>query len=387
MDWLKLKNNIKRLLFFFIEGLSVLFERNRSFKKAEIKNILVIGGGYLGDLLLIFPAIESLSAYFPNVPLSLMVSSNSKKILTLFPKKGIISSLIEFNPEKEHNNFLKKLSLAFSLRSSRFDLIYSPNRGKGMRGMFLMNLIIGAPHRIGFRIGKVGLFNTIKIDFKDDTPIIKQNLALLKAAGVEIITKKIGIAVPDAAELAARELLNKHQLDDSCPLISIHPGASWNSKYKCWPIERFILLIGRLVEEYNANIIVIGSNKEAKSGEIIANAIGNSNVINLVGKTSVAQMAAVIKKSDFFIGNDSGPLHIALALDIPCIAIFGATAPQQILSETDKCIVVNKRTGCSPCYLHQPDFDPPCESPKCLDEISVEDTMKAFQTMLYRFPL
>jgi lipopolysaccharide heptosyltransferase II len=383
----KLKNNIKRFFLFVIEELSVLFESNRSFKKAEIKNILVIGGGYLGDLLLVFPAIESLSAYFPNVQISLMVSSNSKEILSLFPKKGVISGLIEFNPEKEHKNFLKKLSLAFSLRSRGFDLIYSPNRGKGMRGMFLMNLIIGAPHRIGFRIGKVGLFNTIKIDFKEDMPILKQNLALLKAAGVDIITEKIGISVPDAAELAARELLNKYKLDDSYPLISIHPGASWNSKYKCWPIERFILLIRRLVKEYKANIIIIGSSKEAESGEIITKAIGQPGVINLVGKTSVAQMAAAIKISDFFIGNDSGPLHIALALDMPCIAIFGATAPEQILSGTDKCVVLNAKIGCSPCYLHQPDFDPSCESPKCLDEISVDDVMKAFQTILHRFPL
>ena len=387
MDTLKLKKNIKRFFFIVIEELSVLFERNRSFKKTEIKNILVIGGGYLGDLLLIFPALESLSVYFPNVPLSLMVSSNSKEILSLFPKKDIISGLIEFNPEAEHKNLLKKLSLAFSLRSSGFDLIYSPNRGKGMRGMFLMNLIIGAHHRIGFKRGRVGLLNTIKIDFKDNTSILKQNLDLLEAAGIEVITERIGISVPEKDEAAVRGLLNSHKLDYSYPSIAIHPGASWNSKYKCWPIERFILLIRRLVKEYKANIIVIGSKKEAEGGEKVAKAIGNSGVINLVGKTSVAQMAAVIKISDFFIGNDSGPLHIALALDVPSIAIFGATAPEQILSGTDKCIVVSKKIGCSPCYLHQADFEPSCESPKCLDEISVDDAMKAFKTMLHRFPL
>ena len=102
----------------------------------------------------------------------------------------------------------------------------------------------------------------------------------------------------------------------------------------------------------------------------------------MIGKTTVGQMAALIKLSHLFIGNDSGPLHMALSLDIPSIALFGPTSPEQVIAHTENFIAISKEINCSPCYLHQPGFKPQCDNRRCLEDIQAEEVIKSIETML-----
>jgi len=380
---LTIKKALKEFGFFILEGLAPLVEKNRVINKAVVKKILVYAGGSgLGDLIRVLPAIETLHANFPTASISLLATPESQGILSLSPVSAIISEIINYDSKKRHKSFFKKIILLYNLRKKNYDLIYFPSRGGGMREEVLMNLVIGAHYSLGFKKGKVGLFSTTKIELREDMPILQQNLAILKAANLEIYDEEIRLEVPEKYIKYAHEFLSEHNLNNSFPLISIHTGASWYTKYRCWPIERYVSLIEYLLKDFNAKIIIIGSTNEAEMGTTICEQFQGSSVMNMVGKTDIGQMAALIKQSDLFIGHDSGPLHIALALKVPSIAIFGLTSPRQVISSTERCKVVSKNLSCSPCYLHQPGFKPYCEDLRCLKEITAEEVVECVGKML-----
>jgi heptosyltransferase-2 len=147
-------------------------------------------------------------------------------------------------------------------------------------------------------------------------------------------------------------------------------------QYKCWPLKNYIELIRILADDNHTAIILVGNEKEAVTGKKILEKVKRKNVINAMGKTTISQTAAIIHLSDLFIGNESGPLHIASALKIPSVAIFGATSPDQILSSGERCIVIRKDIPCSPCYTHHFALADCKNHFRCLTGISVSDVLK-----------
>ncbi len=253
-----------------------------------------------------------------------------------------------------------------------------------------MNFLIGAPHRMGFKKRRVGLLNTIKVEFRDDIPILKQNLDILKAANIEVTKEEIELDVPEKDIIAIKKLMTEHNLNDFYPLIATHPGASWEARYRCWPIEKYISLIRTLLKELAAKVIIIGSKGEIEVGERIFREIQDPAVVSLIGKTTITQMAAIIKLSHIFIGTDSGPLHLASATGIPFIGIFGPTSAVQVLSDITNGILLYKKLPCSPCYLHHPLFTPSCSkpnSPLCMGVISVDEVIEAVKKIINSTPI
>lgn len=381
----KLKKIIVNFLLFILEKIFYLSCKDKPINLLKIKKILVTGGGGgTGDIILALPAIESFGLNFPHASISLLTSSESAEVLSLFSSRDIISEVIDYDAKGRHKSLLKKLLLIISLRKRHFDLSYFPSRGEGMRKEALMSFFIGASNRLGFSKGNVGLLNTVKIELKDDVSLLDQNLAILSAGKLRVQRPTKILAVPEKDLLEARNVL-KH-LIPNCrfPIISIHPGALWHSKNKCWPIEKFSSLIRYLHEEFNAMIIIVGSKNELSISRVLSENIQNPSVVNMIGKTTVVQAAAFIKQSQLFIGNDSGPFHIANFLNVPTIVLFGATSPRQIVSSVNNCTIVSKNLNCSPCYLHHPGLMPDCKDVRCLKEIEVEEVMNAVRKEIKR---
>lgn len=380
---LKIKNVIKNFVFFVIEMMAHFFVKKRSIDKAKIKKILIIEGGGLGDLLRVFPVIEAFQANFPGASISLLASPSGQGVLSLFPHKGFISEVLDYSATGRR--FFEKVALVRTLRKKHFDLSYSPSRGEGMRELILISFFTGAPHRMGFRKGGVGLLNTVGIEFRDAVPILLQNLAILKAADLVVESEEIKLDVPESDMTYAKRLLSENVFPDLHPLITIHPGASWNARYRCWPLDNYISLINILLREMRARVFLIGNKDEIEISEKILGAIQDPRLVSMTGKMTLSQTAAVIRLSHLFIGSDSGPMHIAAGMNVPFIGLFGPTAPGQVLSNTSKGIILNKTLSCAPCYLHQPIFEPPCNAvgtPKCMETISVEDVIKAVRKIM-----
>jgi len=380
---LSLKLNIKNIFFSLLEKLAPFFDKDKkSITHSKIRKILVAEGGGIGDLIRVLPAIECLKDNFPAASISVLASPEAKEILSLFSKKDIVSEVIDYDLKGKHKGFFKKFLLILSLRKKHFDLIYAPDRGEGMREEVLMNFLTGAPHRIGFQKGKAGFLNTIKIELRENIPILKQNLDILKNAGLQVTKEEIDLSIPEKDILEANLLIKQVTRETSSPLITIHPGASWNAGYRCWPLEKYISLIKRLIQELQLKVTIIGNTGDIEIGKRILTEVESPNIVSVMGKTTLAQMAAIIKLSTLFLGNDSGPLHIALALKIPSVAIFGSTSPEQVIGPHERCIVIKKNLACSPCYVHQYDYTPACKDFQCLNKISVDEVFNAVKKVL-----
>ncbi len=380
---LGIKSGIKNIFFSLLETLAPLLRRsNKPVAHAEVRKILVAEGGGIGDLIRVFPAIECLQDNFPGASLSVLASPEAKEVLSLFSKKDIISEVLDYDLKGMHRGFLRKFRLVSAVRKRHFDLIYAPDRGEGMREEILMNFLTGVPHRIGFQKGRAGSLNTIKTELNEKTSIGKQNLDILRNAGLRVTNEEINLSIPEKDILGAKLLMQQHTHEIACPFIIIHPGASWNAGYRCWPLENYISLIQRLAKELRQKIIIIGNKGDRETGERILKEVESPGVISVMGRTTLAQMAALIKLSSLFVGNDSGPLHIALALKTPSVAIFGSTSPEQVIGQQERCVVVRKNLPCAPCYVHQYDYRPDCKDFRCLNEISVDEVFHAVKLIL-----
>ena len=362
--------------------------RGRPLDIASIKKILIMPPGGIGDLVLVFPALAALEENFPGASISMLTARSARKAISLSWQSGSIEEIMDYvysNPNARIRTFFEKFFLILWLRAKRFDLIYSTARGGGLRDEPLMSFLIGAPHRLGFKAPGARSLNTVAVEFNEEDSILVQNLAILKAAGLELPTERVEIAVAEEDKSSARELLSKAGLEDTSSLVAIHPGASFMANFKSWPVENYIVLIESLLEGSGAGVVLVGSPGETAISEEIIGRVSAPGVVSLVGKTTVPEMAAVIELSSLFIGNDSGPLHLATALRRPAIGLFGPTSPAQILSSANSCIVFRKDMACSPCYTHMDHFSPPCGAPghpECMRDIPVCDVEGAAKRLL-----
>jgi ADP-heptose:LPS heptosyltransferase len=349
---------------------AVLFERE--FKREEIEKILVFQLGGIGDVVQIFPTIKVLRDEFPSATISTLTRFN-EDLFKLFPYPEIISRMYRY---ERSGSILRKVAFFISLRKANFDLIFNPNRGNAMFEASVMALIIGAPHRLGFEKEGAGFFNTIRSEFRYDRAIFEQNLGLLRKIGIEIDVKDVAVRIPEADKTFGDDFVRRHAIKKDDLLITIHTEARYDKNYKIWPTHKYAELIRKMIVCYKAVVILIGNEVELPRVSRIMSRLQHPHLISTVGKTSISQMAALISKSKLFIGNDSGPLHLAIALDIPSIGIFMVTSPDQLIPLHKKNVVAIRTTD-SPPYLHQPFFKFHSIDAKIPDSIPVSRVTEA----------
>jgi|Deesub1362A_J573_1020465.scaffolds.fasta_scaffold00162_21 ADP-heptose:LPS heptosyltransferase len=378
-----MKRTLKEGIFSFFNYAIRPFKGHEGYPiKDRIKKILVIEAGGIGDLLRVFPVIDALDHNFPHASISILIAAPVRETLDLYPEKGIFSEIIELDLRRTHRGMIRKLPLIRLIRDRGYDLVYASARGEGAREISLMAFLTGAPYRIGFeQKGLKGVY-TSALEFKRDIPILRQNLELLKVAGIKVMNEKINIRIPDRDQAASDRLVSQF----TRPIIVVHPSTARDSMHRMWGIDRYTSLIGELICRFQAAVVLIGSAEETGIGHHISASMNNPSLINLIGRTSIPVTAGIIKRATLFIGNDSGPLHIALALNVPSVAIFGPTSPDQVLGDDYRkmCCVVSHRVDCSPCYLHMDHHTPSCKSPRCMDGVSTEEVFEAVKALLNR---
>ncbi len=140
--------------------------------------------------------------------------------------------------------------------------------------------------------------------------------------------------------------------------IAIGAGASYGSA-KCWPPDRFAELANRLQTQTQADVILFGTPAEAAVSSAIAAGM-NHPPIDLTGKTSINDLPALLSQCHLFIGNDSGAMHVAAAVGLPVVAVFGPTDPFGTAPVTPRCSIVQEKPYCSPCFLRRCPTDHRC---------------------------
>lgn len=370
------KYPLLKLLAVIGKRISSFFTKDLNLDSVQ-KILISAGSGGIGDMLRILPAIRAIGKYFPTAHISILCRYKSE-FFSYFPESRYIFDYILFDTRTHHKSFLSKIRLIQTLRQKNFDIVYDPARGEGIMEHSIIMFLSGIPYRIGFEKDGCGFLYNIKRKFLPDVPILKQNLLLLEQIGIHSTDTTIHICLPEKDIEFVKHLIK----NEKTFFVVIHPEATWHAKYRCWPIENFVEIAKRIISNYYEIKVIILGGKEDKINNKIFASLKNPFIINMIGKTTLGQMMAIIKHSHLFIGNDSGPLHIARAFKIPSIGIFGPTSPKQVISDWENFIPVQKKLPCVPCYLHQPFFKPKCKEPLCLTSLSVDEVWETVETML-----
>ena len=157
--------------------------------------------------------------------------------------------------------------------------------------------------------------------------------------------------------------------DISNYIVVIHAGGPM--LLKRWASERFVELIKRLLQDYAVKVFLVGGKDEYELAESILDGVGDDCVINLAGKMTLAELAYLLKQADLFIGNDSGPMHIASACGTNVVGLYGPTNPERFGPYGRNCIALRMEDNCPPCAQDKCKF----RDYRCIDRISVDDVI------------
>ena len=185
----------------------------------------------------------------------------------------------------------------------------------------------------------------------------------------------IGLSVPEEKRRSADEFLRKSGVRQSVLRIAIAAGASYGSA-KCWPPSRFAEVANGLQSEADADVILFGTAAEATVSTAIS-AEMRRPLIDLTGKTAIADLPALLSQCHLFIGNDSGAMHVAAAVGLPVVAVFGPTDPYGTAPVTPRCSIVQEKPYCSPCFLRRCPTDH-----RCMTAITAEMVEASAKTWL-----
>ena len=346
---------------------------------SQKRKIILRVTNWVGDAVLNLPAIHQLRRIFPDAEITVFARP---WVADIFKYNPDINKIISFDEKKNKWDYLK---LIFQLRKEKYDLaVLFPNAFNA--GIFAF--AIGAKRRIGYNTDKRGIFLTDKIE---------QTPEILKVHQVEYymnIIKRIGeideerifnIVVTDDEKNHIRKRLFESGIVSETFLIGINPGAYYGSAKRWYP-DRFAQVIDYLYEKYNARFVLTGSEKDKLvASEIlkhikIVEPLREKVILNWVGKTTLRELIALISCMRVFITNDSGAMHIAAALNIPMIAIFGSTDWITTAPYSKNHTIVRKDTPCAPCLLRE------CpENHECMEKIYVEDVVNAFEELINKY--
>ena len=331
------------------------------------KKILLIKLRYIGDTMSLIPVVENLKEKTHDLTLDVMVNKGTEEVLAYNPD---ISKLWVYDRAEAKKNILSSIGyhkkLIKQLRSRKYDAVIDYTHGD--RTAFL-SFLTGAPQRITCKnssvLSHVFMNRIVSVDpFKYH--IVDYQLESLKIFGLDHFKKEIRLYVPGTVETKVDHLLSGAGIAPDSLRIVIHPGA--RGRLRQWRPDRFAAIAGQLKNKYQADIIIIGGPNESDLIEQVEREMGFSASFKST-ELSLLEMAALLKRSLLFIGNDSAPGHIAAAVACPNLTLFGPTFPHMWRPLSPVGEVVFKNVSCCGCRQER------CsrQEENCMDMIGVDE--------------
>jgi heptosyltransferase-2 len=335
--------------------------------------ILIRATNWVGDAIMALPALRAVRARFPDAEIAIVARPY---VADIYRDQQICDQLVNYDAQGIHAGFSGRERLATQLRAQKFDV-----------ALLLQNAFDAAwlawraniPERIGYaRDGRSFLLTkAVPVPKPGEIPPHEKfyYLEFLHRAGwVDSLSDEsfISMTVPEAKRRHAAEFLVESGSRPHTLRIAIGAGASYGSA-KCWPPSRFAEVANRLQSHTDVDIILLGTVTETPVSNAIAAEL-HRPPIDLTGKTAIADLPALLSQCHLFIGNDSGAMHVAAAVELPVVAIFGPTDPYGTAPVTPRCTVVQEKPYCSPCFLRRCPTDHRCMTNVTAD--MVEAAMK-----------
>jgi heptosyltransferase I len=334
--------------------------------------ILLVKLSSLGDVIQALPTLEALRSLYPRAHLTWLVEDTYAPVLAGHPALDEVWAVPR--PRLKNDRLLEKLRELFQaarrLREEPFDLVID------LQGL-LKSAVWVALARGASKVGydRTREFSYLALTerlapYDPEAHAVWRYLNVARHLGAPAAPPRfrLGLNLPeDSGHLRS---LNTEQ-----PLAVLHPGARWPTKL--WPGANWARLAGWLVKEKGFQVVITGSPGDRElAGEIAARA--GVPLLNLAGRTSLAELAAVLQAARVAVTTDTGPMHLACALGTPVAALFGPTAPWRTGPFGVGHEVVRLALPCSPCFRRS------CPEPRCLTELSVSAAEKAVEKILVR---
>ncbi len=342
--------------------------------------ILVRANNWIGDVVMMTPALHSLRAAFPHAAISVLAKP---WVIPVLKNNPDISEIILYDDQYLHNGLRGTLRLAGQLKGLGFNgaILFQ----RAFEAAFL-SFMARIPNRAGFDTDARGLMLTHKVrPRKSDFSVhrVEHNQRLLAGLGLAPISSNPVLPLSKEIIHQARQRLTDLGVPPDAILFGLNPGATFGGA-KRWPVARFAALSDQIAQAFGAKGIIFGGASEKDLGDQVLKHTTGKNIFNLAGETSLSEAVALIGLCGLFITNDSGLMHIAAALDIPLVAIFGPTDYRATSPWSNKYKLVRKTDiSCSPCMKREC----PLDHHQCMEAITAREVFDAVKRLIDRHSL
>jgi len=335
------------------------------------KRILIVGVNWMGDMIFMTPAIRAIRRRFPDSHIACLVPPRGMDLLIGNPH---LNEVIPFKESRGLGGLLDGWSLIRRLRSGRFDTAFLFHRSFSRT---FAAWAAGIRSRIGTSTWKRRWLLTEAAAplAKDSVHKAEGFLRLLEAVGIPSDGLHYEVGLSPGDHLAARNLLEEWKVGPRDRLVALHPGANW--RLKRWPAESFALLGDALAVRYRAKVLFIGGPEDLPLVQGILKRMRTRPLV-ATGRATFRQSGALLSRCSLLISNDSGPLHLGVAVGTPVVALFGPTPPELTGPPAGaKAATLFGSIGCPvPCYQLQ------CPVNLCMSQITVEKVLEAADKFL-----
>ncbi|HBF39471.1 MAG TPA: hypothetical protein DDW50_19395 [Firmicutes bacterium] len=320
----------------------------------DFQQLVVLCLSPLGDTIFATPAIRALRKEFPRARIVILATPVAAQVLKHNPWG------LEIKIVREKWDLVKMLS---QIRKEKFDMAISLSQLGGFFTRFC-----GTPIWSDF----IRVHATFS--FQEERSVVQMCQDVLRNIHIPCDEHQTGFFYDEQAEQGIELFLSGSAYRSDRKVISIHAGGHYFVR-KRWPLANFIEIIRHFIDDLGIQIILVGGQEDVEDALIIQSLV--PEVISAVGLLKLGETAALLKKTSLFIGNDSGPLHMAAALQVPTIGLFGPTSPAQFYPyRSPRHTMIYKRLSCSPCYRFGGgiwQYVPRCSKAYCMQAITVQE--------------
>ena len=347
--------------------------QNRKIGRAGSRRILIRATNWVGDAIMTLPALEAVRENFPSSQITVLAKS---WVAPLFENHPAVDRVLAFDKGNGAGaGVIELLRVARLIRKERFDLaILFQNAFEAA----LLAYFGRAKQRVGYKTDGRGFMLTHGVPRTEKVLGIHQvgyYCSMLRAVGCPARDRDPVLHLGLGVRKQAAGILKSKGIDSSGFVVGLSPGAVFGSA-KRWLPDRFAEIGDRVVERWGASVVVFGSGRERAIGDRVCGAMKNE-AINLCGKTSLKAAMGTISLCRFFVTNDSGLMHMASALGLPTVAVFGSTDHVTTGPRGPKTRIVRRAASCAPCLKQECPTDH-----RCMLDITPEmvwETMEALR--------
>lgn len=347
-------------------ALGRVFHKNVRLSDLQGSRILILKPCCLGDVVFSTPLIRELRRNLPDARLDYAVGKHSRAALASAPLDGVV----DVGPLRSGLSGLRDLlSLAWRVRAGRYDACFVLERSALLA---LVPLLAGVPSRIGIDSGGRGFSLSVGVSPRPIRAEAELYLDLLRAVGGTVASPALEYHPSKEGQSQVEALLAEHGL--SAPFVVLHAAGGVNPgmtlRRKRWPVAHFVAL-GRRIQDSGAAVVLVGSAEDRETADLVERGLtAAGRAVNLAGALSLDQVAALAGRAAVYVGNDSGPTHLAEAAGARVVALFGPSDPLQYGPRGRNAVALSAGLWCSPCF--EDGRVAPCAQVRCMAALPVE---------------